>query len=64
MHCSLHWHIACGRRLVTESVAFRQIIGILREQEAGAKTVDVCRKHGISGATFYKWKAKYGSPGC
>ncbi len=37
-----------------------QIIGILREQEAGAKTADVCRKHGISGATFYKWKAKYG----
>ena len=36
-----------------------QIIGILREQEAGAKTSD-CRKHGISGATFYKWKAKYG----
>ena len=37
-----------------------QIIGILREQEAGANTADVCRKHGISGATFYKWKAKYG----
>src|SRR5438105_3528023 len=37
-----------------------QIIGILREQEAGAKTADVCRKHGISGATFYKWKARYG----
>ncbi len=37
-----------------------QIIGVLREQEAGAKTVDVCRKHGISSATFYKWKAKYG----
>ncbi len=37
-----------------------QIIGILREQEGGAKTVDICRKHGISGATFYKWKAKYG----
>ena len=37
-----------------------QIIGVLREQEAGAKTVDVCRKHGVSGATFYKWKAKYG----
>ena len=37
-----------------------QIIGILREHEAGAKTADVCRKHGISGATFYKWKAKYG----
>ncbi len=37
-----------------------QIIGILREQEAGAKTSDVCRQHGISSATFYKWKAKYG----
>jgi putative transposase len=37
-----------------------QIIGILREQEAGAKTGDVCRKHGISSATFYKWKARYG----
>ena len=37
-----------------------QIIGILREQEAGLKTADVCRKHGISGATFYKWKAKFG----
>jgi putative transposase len=37
-----------------------QIIGVLREQEAGAKTADVCRKHGISSATFYKWKAKYG----
>jgi putative transposase len=37
-----------------------QIIGILREQEAGAATADICRKHGISSATFYKWKAKYG----
>ena len=37
-----------------------QIIAVLREQEAGAKTADVCRKHGVSGATFYKWKAKYG----
>jgi putative transposase len=37
-----------------------QIISILREQEAGAKTADVCRKHGISDATFYNWKAKYG----
>jgi putative transposase len=37
-----------------------QIIGILREQEAGAKTADVCRKHGVSSATFYKWKAKFG----
>ena len=37
-----------------------QIIAILREQEVGASTADVCRKHGISSATFYKWKAKYG----
>jgi putative transposase len=37
-----------------------QIIGILREQEAGAVTADVCRRHGVSSATFYKWKAKYG----
>ena len=37
-----------------------QIIGILREQEAGSKTADVCRRHGISAATFYKWKSKYG----
>jgi putative transposase len=37
-----------------------QIIAILREQEAGARTEEVCRKHGISSATFYKWKAKYG----
>ena len=37
-----------------------QIIAILREQEAGAKTADVCRKHGVSSATFYKWKSRYG----
>jgi putative transposase len=37
-----------------------QIIGILREQEAGGKTAEVCRKHGISSATFYKWKGKFG----
>lgn len=37
-----------------------QIIGILREQEAGMKTADVCRKYGISDATFYKYKAKFG----
>ena len=37
-----------------------QIIWVLREQEAGRPTADVCRKHGISGATFYKWKSKFG----
>jgi putative transposase len=44
------------RSRVTEE----QIIAILREQEAGAKTAEVCRRHGISSATFYAWKAKYG----
>ena len=39
------------------------IIALLREQETGAKTAEVCRKHGISDATFYKWKAKYGGMG-
>jgi putative transposase len=38
----------------------QQIIGILREHESGVKTADVCRKHGISEATFYKYKAKFG----
>jgi putative transposase len=37
-----------------------QIIAILREHEAGAKTADLARKHGISEATVYNWKAKYG----
>ena len=37
-----------------------QIIEMLKEQGAGAATADLCRKHGISSATFYKFKAKYG----
>ena len=37
-----------------------QIIGILKEAEAGVKTADLCRKHAISTATYYAWKAKYG----
>ena len=37
-----------------------QIIGVLKESEAGAKTVDLCRKYGISDATFYKWKSRFG----
>ena len=37
-----------------------QIIGVLKQHEAGMKTADRCREHGISSATFYGWKAKYG----
>ena len=37
-----------------------QIIGILKEAEAGAAVTDLCRKHGMSSATYYAWKAKYG----
>ena len=37
-----------------------QIIAILKQQESGVPTSDVCREHGISSATFYKWKAKFG----
>lgn len=37
-----------------------QIIGILKQQESGIPTAQVCREHGISAATFYKWKAKFG----
>ena len=37
-----------------------QIIAILAEQERGLSTADVCRRHGIASATFYKWKAKFG----
>lgn len=37
-----------------------QIIAVLKESEAGMKTSELCRKHGISETTFYKWKDKYG----
>ena len=45
-----------GKRFTEE-----QIIGVLKEAEAGAKTKELCRRHGISDATFYNWKAKYGT---
>ena len=44
------------RKRLTEE----QIIGVLREVEAGAKTADLARKHGVSEATLYNWKAQYG----
>src|SRR5437588_515141 len=37
-----------------------QIIGVLKEHELGARTADLCRKHGISEQTFYNWKSKFG----
>ena len=37
-----------------------QIIGVLKQAEGGMKTAEVCRQHGVSAATYYKWKAKYG----
>ena len=37
-----------------------QIVSMLKQHEAGAKVADICREHGISNATFYQWKAKYG----
>jgi len=37
-----------------------QIVGILREADAGLQVTEICRKYGISGATYYKWKSKYG----
>ena len=37
-----------------------QIIGVLKQHEAGVKTAELCREHGISDGTFYGWKAKYG----
>ena len=43
-----------GKRFTEE-----QIIGVLKEAEAGAKTKELCRRHGISEATFYNWKAKF-----
>lgn len=48
----------------SKSVHGRADHRVLREQEAGAKTAEVCRKHGVSSATFYKWKGKYGGLMC
>ena len=49
-----------GRTNKASQVSEEQIIGVLREHEAGAKTPDLARKYGVSEATIYNWKAKFG----
>ena len=44
----------------TSKFSETQIVAILKEADAGAKVRDICRKHGISDATYYNWKSKYG----
>ena len=47
-------------RHVTSTVSEEQIIAVLKEAEAGAKVTELCRRHGISDATFYTWRSRYG----
>ena len=44
----------------TSKFSETQIVAILKQQESGVKVADLCREHGISAATFYKWRSKYG----
>ena len=44
----------------TSRFSTEQIVGILKEHEAGAGTADLCRRHGISQQTFYRWRQRYG----
>jgi putative transposase len=52
-----------GRTMKRSRFSEEQIIALLREQEAGTPTAEVCRRHGVSTATFYKWKAKFAGMG-
>lgn len=44
----------------TSKFSETQIVAVLRQQESGVKVADLCREHGISAATFYKWRSRYG----
>ena len=44
----------------TSKFSESQIVSILKQQDSGVKAADICREHGISSATFYKWRSKYG----
>jgi putative transposase len=48
------------QRMKRKRFSEEQIIGILREHEAGVAVAELCRKHGVSDASIYKWKARYG----
>jgi putative transposase len=58
----LNWSLALKEDQTMKRKRFTEerIIGVLREHDVGAKTADLCRKHGISEATFYNWKSKFG----
>ena len=58
----VNWSLALGKDQTMQGKRHTEerIIAILKEHEAGMKTADLCRKHGISEATFYNWKSKYG----
>src|SRR3954467_7702432 len=59
------WSEAAGRGRLMKRTRFtgEQIVAILKQSEAGLKTAEICRQNGISEATFYNWKAKYGGMG-
>jgi putative transposase len=58
----MNWSLALQEDQTMKRNRFteEQIIGVLKEHELGAKAADICRKHGISEATFYNWKSKFG----